>query len=253
MFIRAVRVCVGLAGLACASAAMAQPVNDTCSAAIIVQNNSTTAGTNFNANSDIFQTCSDLDSWDVWYRFTAPGAGSFTFDTIGSAIDTVLSLWSGCGGSILACNDDIDTASGNYDSQIANFAMTSGQTIVIRIAGYNLDEGPFVLRVTGASTPSGVCCRGTTCRNGVAQGACTGANSLFVSGGGACNAAGNSTTPCCKADFNKAGGITVQDVFDFLTAWFAGDSIADLTGNGAGTPGVQSVFDFLTAWFAGGC
>jgi hypothetical protein len=26
----------------------------------------------------------------------------------------------------------------------------------------------------------------------------------------------------CPADFNHAGGLTVQDIFDFLAAWFAG-------------------------------
>jgi len=30
------------------------------------------------------------------------------------------------------------------------------------------------------------------------------------------------TTPTCLADFNGAGGITVQDIFDFLAAYFAG-------------------------------
>ena len=53
----------------------------------------------------------------------------------------------------------------------------------------------------------------------------------------------------CRADFNGAGGVTVQDVFDFLTAWFAAAPGADF--NGAGGITVQDVFDFLTAWFAG--
>ena len=26
----------------------------------------------------------------------------------------------------------------------------------------------------------------------------------------------------CAADFNRADGITVQDIFDFLSTWFAG-------------------------------
>ncbi len=56
--------------------------------------------------------------------------------------------------------------------------------------------------------------------------------------------------PTCPADFNNAGGVTVQDIFDFLGAWFASDARADF--NNAGGITVQDIFDFLTAWFAPG-
>jgi Starch/carbohydrate-binding module (family 53)/Glycosyl hydrolase family 57 len=54
---------------------------------------------------------------------------------------------------------------------------------------------------------------------------------------------------CCPADFNGQGGLGVQDIFDFLAAWFANDPRADF--NGANGVGVQDIFDFLAAWFAG--
>ncbi len=102
--------------------------------------------------------------------------------------------------------------------------------------------------------PTGLCCRGVTCAVGVAPASCVGPATAFTSGSaGPCNAAGNALTPCCRADFNKQSGLTVQDVFDFLESWFSQSTAADWTGNGAGTPGVQSIFDFLSAWFAGGC
>jgi Zn-dependent metalloprotease len=53
----------------------------------------------------------------------------------------------------------------------------------------------------------------------------------------------------CPADFNGVGGITVQDIFDFLGAWFAGSPTADF--NGVNGVSVQDIFDFLGAWFAG--
>jgi hypothetical protein len=56
--------------------------------------------------------------------------------------------------------------------------------------------------------------------------------------------------PACPADFNGVGGLNVQDIFDFLAAWFAGNPAADF--NHAGGLGVQDIFDFLGAWF-GGC
>ena len=57
------------------------------------------------------------------------------------------------------------------------------------------------------------------------------------------------TEPPCRADFNGNGVVSVQDIFDFLTAWFAKDPYADVNANGAIT--VQDIFDFLSAWFAG--
>jgi hypothetical protein len=41
----------------------------------------------------------------------------------------------------------------------------------------------------------------------------------------------------------------VQDIFDFLAGWFAGNPAADFNGVGGIT--VQDIFDFLAAWFAG--
>ncbi len=53
----------------------------------------------------------------------------------------------------------------------------------------------------------------------------------------------------CPADFNRDGTISVQDIFDFLTAWFAGNPAADI--NGVNGLSVQDIFDFLGVWFAG--
>lgn len=53
----------------------------------------------------------------------------------------------------------------------------------------------------------------------------------------------------CIADFNGVGGVTGQDVFDFLAAWFSQTPSADV--NGSGTFTVQDVFAFLQAFFTG--
>ena len=58
-----------------------------------------------------------------------------------------------------------------------------------------------------------------------------------------------STLTICPGDFNCQGGVGVQDIFDFLAAWFAGSPIADFNGQNGVT--VQDIFDFLAAWFAG--
>ncbi len=79
------------------------------------------------------------------------------------------------------------------------------------------------------------------------------ANTTFLpfSGGGGSSAVmvGLESVPGCAADFNGDGALSVQDIFDFLGAWFAGTPSADF--NGIGGLSVQDIFDFLGAWFAG--
>ena len=67
----------------------------------------------------------------------------------------------------------------------------------------------------------------------------TGVGATLIGPGSACGA----------ADFDGVGGLTVQDIFAFLSAWFAGDPRADF--NHFGGINVQDIFDFLAAWFAG--
>jgi hypothetical protein len=97
--------------------------------------------------------------------------------------------------------------------------------------------------------PTGACCRGSTCAIDTAAN-CTGTNTTFAGAGTVCNAPGNYTTPCCKADYNQSGMVTVQDIFDFLAGYFTFSPNADINGSGAVT--VQDIFDFLSAYF-GGC
>ena len=108
---------------------------------------------------------------------------------------------------------------------------------------------------------SGVCCRGSTCNTTITTAAACTASLVpgqtagaFFSSAAACNAAVVSRTPCCYADYDKINGITVTDIFNFLTDWFAGSPYARVGSSGG--PGVlapQNIFDFLNNWFAGGC
>ena len=113
-----------------------------------------------------------------------------------------------------------------------------------------IDDVSISGTLAGGGAPIGVCCRGSSCSL-TTQAACVpGAfgGAAWVAGP-ACNAPINQTTPCCKADFNKANGLGVQDIFDYLAAWFASDPSAD--SNGDSSLSVQDIFDFLGAWFAG--
>jgi hypothetical protein len=54
----------------------------------------------------------------------------------------------------------------------------------------------------------------------------------------------------CRADYNQSGNISVQDIFDYLSDYFAASPRADFNGSGSVT--VQDIFDYLAAYF-GGC
>jgi hypothetical protein len=53
----------------------------------------------------------------------------------------------------------------------------------------------------------------------------------------------------CRADYNGHDGLSAQDIFDFLGAWFAVDQRADFDGSGMVAP--QDILEYLNAWFAG--
>jgi subtilisin-like proprotein convertase family protein len=98
---------------------------------------------------------------------------------------------------------------------------------------------------------TGACCQGSSCAATTAA-ACTGANTQFAGAGTVCNAFGaNNNTPCCLGDYNHQGGVTVQDIFDFLNGYFNQHPGADVNGNDGVT--VQDIFDFLLLYFAGSC
>ncbi|MCA9652627.1 MAG: hypothetical protein KC501_22105 [Myxococcales bacterium] len=87
---------------------------------------------------------------DTIFRFEAPYAGSFTFDTIGSGFDTVLTAYSDCMGSELACNDDFagNPDCGGYACSEISLALGAGQVVLIAVEGYSGATGAFTLNVS---------------------------------------------------------------------------------------------------------
>jgi hypothetical protein len=119
------------------------------------------------------------------------------------------------------------------------------------VIGMNMNYSPYVFNQYDTSVLfqftlpalNGACCNGASC-SVVAQASCTGS---YKGDGTACDFPGNPVT-CCKANYNHMNGLEVQDIFDFLNGWFAGNPAADFNGGGLS---VQDIFDFLNAWFAG--
>jgi hypothetical protein len=195
---------------------------------------------------------------DVFFAFTPTVTAPYTISLCGSTFDTVLGVLTDCSGSaesVVACNDDSVNCADSHTSQIQAVGLSAGVRYLIRVAGFDYeppDLGDFMLMITAPEF--GVCCRGATCSLITpAQCATYGQAGLDFGDATTCNGAGVANRPCCYADYNKVNGITVQDIFDFLTDWFTGSFFAQTGGIGNGTPNVQSIFDFLSAWFAGGC
>jgi hypothetical protein len=186
---------------------------------------------------------------------------------------------------LIACNDDTACSGGTLQSKLS-INVQCGHHYTIRVGGFTNTQGVIAsgagtLTLTahpaaqgaccdaiGACTityqsccttvwngaaacsgpnpcpqPTGACCNGTACTV-VSQAACTGS---FKGVGTPCQGGTNPTT-CCVANFNQIDGLTVQDVFDYLNAWFNGSPSADVNGGGLQ---VQDIFDFLNMWFQG--
>ncbi len=90
----------------------------------------------------------------VWYRFTAPGGGQVTADTLGSGYDTLLSVYTGACGSLTAvsgaCNDD---ASG-VQSQVS-FPAVAGTTYWFLVSAFGANGGALSFQLTFAPGTGG--------------------------------------------------------------------------------------------------
>jgi hypothetical protein len=184
-------------------------------------------------------------SHSVWYKFV-PGAGGPLSGTVDStSYDQLVVVLAGACGSFveLAC---IDAQPAN----IANIPVIAGQTYYLGIGSFDQEPGgvsAIDITIPSDSSSVGACCRGAACTVATA-GSCTGIFNRFAGVGTACNLRPDNIGVCCRADFNHLSGISVQDIFDFLNAYFGGNGMADI--NGAGLS-VQDIFDYLGAYFAG--
>jgi hypothetical protein len=101
-------------------------------------------------------TCGNSNSSpDVWYTYTAPCTGPYAFSTAGSSYDTVLSMYASCGGVQLGCNDDF----GDLVTSRVTRDLVAGETIKLRVAGFNGASGRYILNATQL-VPSNDSCGG---------------------------------------------------------------------------------------------
>lgn len=106
-------------------------------------------------------SCGLVSGGDTWYAYTAAGPGcvDVTIDTIGSGVDTVLQVWDACGGTVLACNDDVNFPPG--ESRVVLTALNAGTSIRVRAARFGSARGAFTINVSEApSAPANDDCAG---------------------------------------------------------------------------------------------
>lgn len=101
---------------------------------------------------------------------------------------------------------------------------------------------------------SGSCClgpfyggTGTVCAT-LLQPDCEAQGGFFRGLASVCDAT-TTAIACCAVNFNGVDGVTIQDLFDFVEAYFDQSPRGDFNLNN--TVSVQDIFDFLGAYFSG--
>ncbi len=130
-----------------------QPTNDGCAKAEAIGNV---------VDQPFDTTCATFDgpghcmsSPNIWYRYTAAGAGEVIVSLDGSGFDTKLAVYAGIGcypqlNAMIECNDDF----GNSLASQITFQGAAGEEYLIEIGGYNPDEvGIGVITISGDAKP----------------------------------------------------------------------------------------------------
>ena len=128
-----------------------RPSNDNCTNATELLNGASVDANLRLATPDGNASCGNSsNNRDVWYTFVARCNGTLFVDTCGSrdlggvdaGADTVLSVHSGCPGTIanqLACNDDTDASGCTSVDSAVSVPMVIGQRVYVRVTHFGED------------------------------------------------------------------------------------------------------------------
>ncbi|MFO0839494.1 MAG: lamin tail domain-containing protein [Phycisphaerae bacterium] len=197
-------ILVGMFGTTAPAAAyqfklsVAGPANDACTGATTVSvsgGSATVTGNNACGATDdgIVPSCG-ATSKDLWWTFTtsASQAGNWRINTCGSAIDTVLSVYSGaCPGTEMVCNDDAvsGVCSGSPQSEVVVTLAASTQYRV-RVASKGASAGGAItLNIVAEIPPANDSCSTPVA---LTLGTYAGGNTAFATndGSSSCDASG---------------------------------------------------------------
>ncbi|HEV7406592.1 MAG TPA: IPT/TIG domain-containing protein [Chthoniobacteraceae bacterium] len=222
----------------------------------------------------------------VWFNWTAPTTGTYTFATSGSSFDTLLGIYTGSTVSSLTTivsSDDAGTSTGS----IASFSAVMGTTYHIAVDGYNGARGSLSLiwaansnapvinsfspqtgtagtpvKITGANLLSvnsvkfGNVAAGyvvdsdTQITATVPAAAITGAITV-TSAAGSATTSGNFVVVASASNNNFAGAAPISGTFGTVTGANAGATKEPGEPDHAGNPGGKSVWYSWTAAASG--
>ncbi len=129
--------------------------------------------------------CSTTIGQDIYMQWTAPAAGDFTFDTFGTGFDTKLAVHNGIG-CAASCGEYNDDAGGTLQSEVSLSGLAMGDSVLVQVGGYGIEEGPGTLSISQA--PDGTDCDLALPISGAGAFAydTTGAATSGFDGGGTC-------------------------------------------------------------------
>ena len=100
----------------------------------------------FNGGGSCNNGGADTINQDLFWVFTVPAAGDYTFDTFGSSFDTKISVHSGsgCAASCIGYNDD----TGGLQSEVSAPGLQVGDQILVQVGGDGTSFGGGTLNVS---------------------------------------------------------------------------------------------------------
>ncbi len=126
-------------------------------AQVITGNSGSVSGRNTDATKEVNEPnpAGNPGGRSVWYAWTAPASGLWTFDTQGSGFDTVLGVYTGSSvGGLVAVASNDDSSPGTI-SRVA-FLAAAGATYRIQVDGHNGASGSLVLNWTFTPNPPSI-------------------------------------------------------------------------------------------------
>ena len=146
-----------LPGLALVLASGAFAQGDDCSSATAIGTTGTFAFDTTALTTSTFDgggTCAVAASTinqDAFWQWTAPAAGDYHFDTLGSSFDTKMSVHAGVGCSA-TCSDYNDDFIA-LQSQVTMNGLAVGDMVLIQVGGFGVASGVGTLNITAFSDP----------------------------------------------------------------------------------------------------
>jgi serine protease AprX len=169
----------------------------------------------------------------VWFTWTAPLTATVTFETAGSALDTLLAVYRGTSVSALttvAANDDV---SSSVFTSRTSFQATAGTTYAIAVDGYKGAAGALRLTwsiVVGPENDSFASAIALAGASGVVEGTTLGATKEPGEPSHAGNVGGASVWYRWTAPASGTATLeTVGSSFDTLLAVYHGGAVSSLT------------------------